>query len=411
MTSGNLSDEPICTDNEDALTRLGGIGDAFLLHNRRIAIPCDDSVVRLDGANVELVRRSRGYAPLPIQLSEGGPTILAVGAELKNTFCVAHGSRAFMSGHIGDMGSLESQEGFSRTVNHLVQLRGESPEAVAADSHTGYASRQWAEKFAEARSVPLISVQHHHAHVVSLLAEARLLGTPIVGVAFDGTGLGCDQHIWGGEFLVVDSDYANFERVASGLGPDDWKPQGVAADRVDAVWAQLRSGRGCVPTSSVGRLFDGVAALLGVRNYASYEGQAPSELESAARQARQAEPLNFSKPGDGALDWRPAVRRIVTRSAAGVPTEELAAGFHAALAAATAAAATAIARRYDIQLVGLTGGVFANRLLTQAVRSSAERAGLQVLTHRQVPCNDGGLSLGQAAVARALSNPGPRRSV
>lgn len=412
MTSGNLSDEPLCFDNDDARARLGAIADAFLMHDRPIAVPCEDSVMRVG----EPVRRSRGYAPLPVVVDGDGPDVLAVGGEVKNAFCLTRGDLAFVSGHLGDMGSLESRRAFDRSVGQLMRLHEVEPRVVAADDHPGYSTRQWAQSYADEHGLPLVTVQHHHAHVVSLLAEHHSVGTPIVGLAFDGTGYGCDRHVWGGEVLVVGEDVGSFVRaehlaeftlaggdaavrnpfrIAMALAPG-WEPEGIDPAEIAVVRSQLESGVGCAPTSSAGRLFDGVAALLGVRQRVSYEAQAAIELEALARAGREPYPLDFTLS-----DWAPMVEQVLRAKAAGVPVEDLALGFHHGLAEAAAEAAVAIAARAGIDTVGLTGGVFANRVLAAQLRSRLQRAGLGVLTHRRVPCNDGGLSLGQAVVARA----------
>ena len=434
MTSGNLADEPLAFTNADARARLAGIADGFLMHDREIAVPCEDSVVTVvDGEEVP-VRRSRGYAPLPVALPAElgtGPTVLAVGAEVKNTFCLVREDLAFCSAHIGDMGSLESQTAFGRSVEQLVRLRDAEPELVVADLHPGYATRRWAEDHAAGIGRPLLTVQHHHAHLASLLVDRERVGTPVLGVTYDGTGYGCDRQVWGGEILAMGADLATFER-AGHLAPlllpggeaavrnpfrtalallagaevaTDWAPADVPAAEVALVRSQLASGTACVSTTSVGRLFDGVAALLGVRPRAGYEAQAAVELEVLARKARHGVPLALPVAG-GVIDWRPLVHDVVAALGGGNEPASVARGFHDALAAATAELVVAEARERQIGVVGLTGGVFANRELTAALRQRLARAGLEVLTHRRVPCNDAGLALGQAAIGRALAARG-----
>lgn len=436
MTSGNLSDEPLCFTNDDARARLGAMADGFLLHDREIAVPCEDSVVTVvDGVEVP-VRRSRGYAPLPVTVPDG-PVALAVGAEVKNTFAVARGDLAFCSAHIGDMGTLESQAAFARSVDQLLALRAASPALIVADRHPGYATRRWAEDHAAATGVPLVTVQHHHAHVASLLADRRRIGKPVIGVAFDGTGYGCDRQVWGGEILAVGVDIAHFERVGhllplslpggdaavrnpfrvglallhgAGLVGDleEWWPDEVAAAELAATRAQLRTGTGCVETSSVGRLFDGVAALLGVRRRVSYEAQAAVELEALARAAATIPgpdlPFPVVRWGNvGVLDWRPLVAALVATRDAGTGPAVLAAAFHRSLARATAELVLQLAEESGTTTAGLTGGVFGNRLLSCDLGGRLAAAGLEVLTHRRVPPNDGGLCLGQVVVGRALA--------
>ncbi|WP_085185602.1 carbamoyltransferase HypF [Mycobacterium sp. IEC1808] len=425
MTSANRSDEPICFTDGDAAERLPTLCDAVLDHNRPIHVPCDDSVVRvIDGRELP-IRRSRGYAPLPVDLGRTGPAVLAVGGELKNTFCLTDGSRAYLSGHIGDMATWETLRAFERAVGQLSGMRGE-PARMAADLHPGYHTRGWAERHAGER--PLDLVQHHHAHVVSLLAEHGRLGEPVIGVSFDGTGYGCDQTIWGGEVLALGTDSHRFVRAGHLLpaplpGGDaavrnpwrmalsqlwmagvDWTPDlpPVAAateDELRLTRSQLESGAGCVPCSSVGRLFDAVASLLGVRHRIDYEGQAAIELEALAETAsdEQGPSLPLTVRVDGVIDPTTMVQTMVAARYAGTAPALLAAAFHEALADAVAKVVRRVAG--DIRLVGLTGGVFQNVLLLRACRKRLRRNGFEVLTHHIVPPNDGGLALGQAAIS------------
>ncbi|OBH55582.1 carbamoyltransferase HypF [Mycobacterium sp. E2479] len=430
LTSANRSDEPICFTDSDARHRLSPLCDAVLDHDRPIHVPCDDSVVRVvhdEGGPHELpIRRSRGYAPLPIDLKLDAPAVLAVGGELKNTFCLTDGHRAYLSGHIGDMATWETLRAFERAVSQLSEIRGR-PVRLAADLHPGYHTRSWAERQADER--PLDLVQHHHAHVVSLLAEHGRLGEPIVGVSFDGTGYGCDETIWGGEILTLDTRSHRFVRSGHLLavplpGGDaavrnpwrmalsqlrraeiDWTPDlapvaAATADELRLVRSQLETGAGCVPCSSMGRLFDAVASLLGVRHRIDYEGQAAIELEALAQSAGQAgtQPaLPLAVCPDGVIDPTPMVQTMVAALYAGTAPAVLAAAFHRAVAVAVTEVVTQVAG--DIALVGLTGGVFQNVLLLDACRSQLQQNGFEVLTHHTVPPNDGGLALGQAAVA------------
>ena len=401
------------------------------MHDRDIAVPCDDSVVGIwDGAELP-VRRSRGYAPLPVVLSGPGPVTLAVGAEVKNTFCLTRDEMAFCSGHLGDMGSLESQIAFGAAVEQMTALQGAVPELVVADEHPAYATRRWAEQYAAEHDVPLLTVQHHHAHVASLLAEHGRLGERVLGVAFDGTGYGCDRSVWGGELLLVGDDVGKMIRVghlepfalsggdravrnpfrvalsllaAAGIPDAEGLDLTVTCRRDEqaVVRAQLASGLGCVATTSVGRLFDGVASLLGVRHTVSYEAQAAIELEALARTAAAPVPLVMEVEDDQLLLGR-LVRDLVDGVQAGRSRAGLALGFHRALATATAQLVGATAGRHGVTTVGLTGGVFANRVLLGELTGLLRVGGLTVLTHRRVPPNDGGLSLGQAVVGRARS--------
>ncbi len=436
LTSANRSDEPICFTDEDAAQRLSGLCDAVLDHDRPIHVPCDDSVVRViddpSGAHELPIRRSRGYAPLPVELGIEGPAgVLAVGGELKNTFCLTDGPRAYMSAHVGDMGTWETLSAFERAVGQLSGIRGR-PARLAADMHPNYHTRTWAERHADDR--PLDLVQHHHAHLVSLLAERGRLGDPIVGVSFDGTGYGCDDTIWGGEILTLGADSHRFTRAGHLLpvplpGGDaavrnpwrmalsqlwmagiDWTPdlapvRAVSADELRLTRSQLESGTGCTPCSSMGRLFDAVASLLDVRHRIDYEGQAAIELEALADTVDGNGGLVPSLPltvrADGVIDPATTVQTLVSALYAGTPAAALAAAFHHAVADAVAAVVNQVAG--GVRLVGLTGGVFQNVLLLHACRNRLEKNGFEVLTHRTVPPNDGGLALGQAAISMLIA--------
>ncbi|WP_186814241.1 carbamoyltransferase HypF [Pseudonocardia asaccharolytica] len=430
LTSANLSDEPICFTDDDARDRLPRLADAVLTHDRPIFVPCDDSVVRVLDDHELPIRRSRGYAPLPVDLGFAAPPVLAVGGELKNTFCLTDGRRAYLSAHIGDMGSLETLRAFERSVGQLGTLRRAVPEWLAADAHPGYLTTGWAQRHAEDRPVEL--VQHHHAHVVSLLAEHGRLGEPIVGVSFDGTGYGSDGAVWGGEILRLGTDSHRFVRAGhlravslpggdaavrnprrmalshlSSAGVDwaaDLPPVAACTPaELRALRSQLASGIGCVPCTSMGRLFDAVSSLLGVRHRIEYEGQAAIELEALAttvggNPAAATPRLRLPVHPDGQLDPFPLLVELVAGLRTGVPAALLAAAFHEAVADGVMSVVAQVGERSGIRLAGLTGGVFQNVLLLQACRSRLQEAGFEVLTHRVVPPNDGGLALGQAAV-------------
>lgn len=432
LTSANRSDEPICFTDTDAAQRLSPLCDAVLDHDRPIQVPCDDSVVRVvseGGSGRELpIRRSRGYAPLPVDLGRDGPAVLAVGGELKNTFCLTDGRRAYLSAHIGDMGTWETLRAFERAVRQLSEIRG-APRRLAADLHPGYHTRGWAERHAGDR--PLDLIQHHHAHVVSLLAEHRRLGEPVVGVSFDGTGYGCDATIWGGEILVLGRDSHRFVRAGHLLpaplpGGDaavrnpwrmalsqlwladlDWTPDlapvaAAAPDELRLIRSQLESGTGCVRCSSMGRLFDAVASILGVRHRIDYEGQAAIELEALAETAgdRPGPSLPLTVRADGVIDPATMVQTLASALRAGTQPALLAACFHQAVADAVATVVAQVAG--GVRLVGLTGGVFQNVLLLRACRDRLQRKGFEVLTHHTVPPNDGGLALGQAVISMLI---------
>ncbi len=445
MTSGNLSDEPIAHDDADATTRLGPMVDGTLTHNRAIHIRCDDSVVRATPARdssaplgvmdtdraetspgrVQMVRRSRGYAPEPIRLFAPTPhQVLAVGAELKNTVSVAKGQNVIASHHIGDLEHLAAYRSFLQAVDHLCGLTGVTPEVVAHDLHPEYLST----KFATELDVPLIAVQHHHAHIASCLVEhGRAPDAPVLGIAFDGLGLGPDGTIWGGEFLVA--DLHGYRRVGR-LRPVPLVGGNLAIKepwRMALVWANealghaeaVRYGQVVDPrwpailtlaerpdallTSSAGRLFDAVAALLGLRTVVTYEAQAAIALEAVAAGAPAPDDYEVDIHGGDLLelDPSPLVARIVAERDRGTATAIVAAGFHASLGRAVAEAAAALARAHGLDTVALSGGVFQNARLTHHVETGLRVRGLDVLVHEHLPPNDGGVSVGQAAVAAA----------
>lgn len=430
LTSANRSDEPICYTDDDAAKRLPTLADAVLDHDRPIHVPCDDSVVRplRDGDQVREmpIRRSRGYAPLPVDLGRDGPSVLAVGGELKNTFCLTDGRRAYCSGHIGDMGSVATLKAFTHSVRQLCEIRGQ-PNRLAADLHPRYATRNWAEHNAGDR--PLDLIQHHHAHVASLLAEHGMLGEPVIGVAFDGTGYGCDDTVWGGEILRLGHDSHRFTRVghlaAVPLAGGDsavrnpWRIALAQLWHARVPWtaqlppvrtaspAELRllrtqfaTGRGCVPTTSMGRLFDAVASLLDVRQCIDYEGQAAIELEVLAASADNTAvvpQLPLHVDSDGVIDPAEMIAAMVRALHDGSARAGLALAFHDAVARVVSDTVRQVAG--SVSTVGLTGGVFQNVLLLQSCRRLLEDDGFTVLTHRVVPPNDGGLALGQAAIA------------
>jgi hydrogenase maturation protein HypF len=426
MTSGNISDEPLCYDDDDARRRLNELADAFLIHDRPIHVPCDDSVVKLVDDRVLPIRRSRGYAPVPISLPVESPPMIAVGGELKNVFCVSRGTDAWLSQHLGDMGSLETLVAFDRSVRQLQLLYDAVPGEVAADRHPAYHTTAWAERAAIG---PITTVQHHHAHLASLLAEhGQPIEAAVIGVIFDGTGYGEDGTIWGGEFLV--GGYKSVERLAhlasvplpggdmtiqrpyraalaylhaAGLPWDsDLAPtQACAAGELDVLARQLESGFQCIPSSSMGRLFDVVASLLGVRQTVSFEAQAAIELEELARRGDSGAAQYSLRWNGSTLETGPLLEAIVADVRAGTDTCAIAAGFHRAVVDAAATVVEDIAERRGVRIVGLSGGVFQNAVLLSQLRDRLMDRGLQVLTHSLVPPNDGGLALGQAAVAAA----------
>ena len=430
MTSGNLSDEPICYQDADARSRLAGIADAWLVHDRPIHVPCDDSVVRVDDDHELPIRRSRGYAPLPLRLPFPVAPMLAVGGELKNSFCLASGHDAWMSQHIGDMGSIETLQAFERSTEQFAEMYAIDPGLTVADGHPGYQTRRWAER---RRSQPVALVQHHHAHIAAVMAEHGLgADERVIGCAFDGTGYGTDGAIWGGEVLV--SGYDSFERAAhlryvplpggdatirkpyraalahlwaAGIEwHPDLAPVRAASVAERAVLArQLERDIHCVPTSSMGRLFDAVSSLLDVRHVASYEAQAAIELEALAEASIDEAAMYHFPIVDGEIDAATVLRAMVDDQRAGCATGSIAAGFHVAVARLVVEVADALRQRGGIDIVALSGGVFQNALLLRLTRAALTDAGLRVLTHRLVPPNDGGLALGQVAVAGRRAEP------
>ena len=432
LTSGNVSDEPIAYRDDDALTRLAGIADAFLTHDRDIHIRTDDSVVRPVREQVSLLRRSRGYAPEPVTVAAGFPRpVLACGAELKNTFCLAQGTRAFVSHHIGDLENFETLRSFTEGIEHFRRLFDIDPEVVAYDLHPDYLSTKHA---LELTGVDLVGVQHHHAHIASCLADNEEAG-PVIGVAFDGTGYGEDGTIWGGEFLIA--DLTGFERAGhlaavpmpggAAAIRQPWRmaaayldaafggepPAGLAvqarnADRWPQVVTLAQRRINAPATSSAGRLFDAVAALLGVRDAINYEGQAAIELEQWADPAeRGAYPAGLSAgPGPVQVYGTDLVRAAAEDLLAGTPPAAVAARFHGGVAEVIVRGCERLRERSGLATVALSGGVFQNRLLLGLVMDGLAAAGFRVLTHTRVPPNDGGISLGQAVVAAARDRDG-----
>jgi hydrogenase maturation protein HypF len=434
MTSGNVSGEPMAFDDTDARGRLGHLVDGFLTHDRPIHVPCDDGVVRRIGDELVPLRRSRGDAPLPIALPVDAPPTLAVGAELKNTIGVATGRRAWLSQHIGDVGDLATLRALERAVAQLTDFFAIDPEVVAADPHPAYATHAWARRHHRER---LATVQHHHAHIAAVLAEHGLPpDEQVLGVAFDGTGFGCDDTVWGGEVLLA--DLAHAERVrhlavvplpggdsavtnparmalahlwAAGIGWDgDLACVAAVSPQERALLRQqLERGVAVTPTSSMGRLFDAVSALLGVRQAITYEGQAAIELEWLAdRWDGAAVAPVYRFPVTPVIDPGPVLAAIVRDLRADVPRAAIAAAFHLAVADAVVAVASEVAAGGGPRTVACSGGVFQNDRLTTATRTGLEEAGFRVLTHRLVPPNDGGLALGQLAVVAARHATRPR---
>lgn len=427
MTSANRVDEPICIGNGEARTRLAGIADFFLVHDRDIVVRCDDSVIRVAAGKETPIRRSRGYAPKPLALRTPCPEVLALGPEMKSTICIVRGRHAFLSPHIGDLETPQARDFYHESLALLQDIAGCRPEAIACDMHPAYYSTRVA-LATEGREV--IRVQHHHAHIASCMAEHGLAGE-VIGLAMDGTGYGPDGRIWGGEFLVAGEsrfsraghlrvfplpggDRAAREpwRVAASLlrqafgssWPEQAARLGLAPDQNQfGMLEAMMAGRiNCPETSSLGRVFDGVAALAGLRRVAGFEGQAATELEALGRGTTAVYPFEIADRENGLeLDLAPAIRQIVESRLAGDAPENAAAAFHGTLAAAFAAMAERIRRKTGLNRVVLSGGCFQNRLLTEGAVAELRRGRFEVFTHCRVPANDGGISLGQAVVAAA----------
>jgi hydrogenase maturation protein HypF len=427
MTSGNVSDEPIAYRDEDALARLATIADAFLVHDRPIHTRTDDSVVRAVEGRPVVLRRSRGYVPGSVALpAPARRPVLACGAELKSTFCVAKGSRAWVGHHIGDLGNAETLFAYREGIEHFERLFDVIPEVVVHDLHPDYLATSYA---LERTGVETLGVQHHHAHLAACLAEHGDTA-PAVGAIYDGAGYGDDGTVWGGEILV--GDLRGYSRVGSlwpvrlpggdraarepwrmacawlvaATGTDPERPAHLAG-RVDAsAWSAVarmaESGFAAPTTTSMGRLFDAVAALCGLRTHATYEGQAAIELEAVADPAERGA-YELPVEADGRIDARPMIRAVVADQRGGTSPAVISARFHHAVAAATATACRTAAERAGVQRVVLAGGVFQNRLLLADTAARLRELGLRVLVPERLPPNDGAISYGQAAIAAATT--------
>ena len=459
-TSGNLSDEPICIDNDEALVRLGAIADFFLVHNRPIERPVDDSVVRVLAGETQILRRSRGYAPLPIARPDRwadsqsgyapslapptGQVSLAVGGHMKNTVALAVGDNIFVSQHLGDLGNAHAFDAFQQAVASLTSLYETEPEVIVCDSHPDYPSAHFAVRLAAAKGIPLVKVQHHHAHVLACLAENQKFdfwqksnfSSPVLGVAWDGTGYGTDGTIWGGEFLLVQA--GGFRRVAhlrpfalpggeaavreprraafallyECFGEEilgwDWLPPiaGLPPQERRLFGRMIERGVNAPQTTSAGRLFDGVASLLGLCPRSSFEGEAAMALEFAADgQGGPAYDVRLHAAAEGkplVIDWQPLLEGLLTDISQGQSVAHCAARFHSALAEVT----VTVARQVGVPDVALTGGCFQNRLLSELTIDRLRAVGFHPHWHRQVPPNDGGIALGQVVAERGSGGAG-----
>jgi hydrogenase maturation protein HypF len=455
MTSGNLSEEPIAYRNEEARERLADLADAFLLHDRDIHVRCDDSVMRIWDLGFGMwdstlsnpksairnpqflpLRRSRGYAPFPVKLPWDAPPTLATGAELKNTFCLGNGRYAFLSHHIGDLENFETLQSFEEGVAHFEKLFRVKPELIAYDLHPNYLASRYALERAEREGITAVPVQHHHAHIAAVMAENGHPGNrPVIGVSFDGTGYGDDGAIWGGEFLLA--DYGGYERpfhlVYTPLPGGDlavrepWRLAlawlrhcgfGIAdcgslfqsaihnpQSAIPIVWQQMERGINAPPTSSMGRLFDAVAALVGLRHTVNYEAQAAIELEALVDPA-ETDYYPFTIHNSqfaihNSIDPAPLIHALLSDLRQNTPLPTIAARFHNGVAQMTLDVCRELRTRTDINEVALSGGVWQNVTLLQKTVQLLQADNFALLLHSQVPPNDGGLALGQTAVAFA----------
>ena len=429
MTSGNLSEEPIAIDNDDAFNRLSDIADYFLIHNRDIYLRSDDSIVRNTAGARRFLRRSRGFVPIPIFLKNKMPSILACGAELKNTICVTKQDKAFLSQHIGDLENLATYEFLKLTAAHLKRILDIDPEIIAFDMHPDYLSTRFAR---EQQAAHKVQIQHHHAHIVSCMAEHKLEG-PVIGLSFDGTGYGTDGALWGGEILIAAED--KFERS----GHLDYVPMpgGTAAiqapwrmavsylqnaygkdfhelglpvlkeieiDKLTIISEMITKGVNTPLTSSLGRLFDGVAAICGIRSRVNFEGQAAMELEMlAADTAGSTYDYEWLSDDTYKILPAPIILGVVKDLQDGKCVADISAKFHWTLICLFVDLCTVIRKDRDLNRVVLSGGVFQNSILLTGLINALEKRNFSVFSHQQIPTNDGGIALGQAMVAAAVS--------
>jgi hydrogenase maturation protein HypF len=428
MTSANQVDEPICVENREAVKRLEGIADFFLVHNRDILVRCDDSIATVSSGEKRIIRRSRGFAPIPTTLAKSYPPILALGPQMKTTLCILKGNLAFLSPHIGDMETPEARDFYRESLGLMQKIAECSPSIIACDLHPAYYTTKFAEGLTASR---VFRVQHHHAHIVSSMAENGIEGD-VIGIAMDGTGYGTDGTVWGGEFLVAsESTFTRVGHIATYLLPGGEKairePWRIAVSLLRQAygddWTDVARSLDIVPeksfyetmdrimkqrfnsplTSSLGRLFDGVASILGLRRKVTFEGQAAMELEAMARYGSgRVMEFAIEEAGDIIhLDFSPMIRVITKRLQAGKDSGELAFSFHLTLQTAFCKIARTIRDKTGLNRVVLSGGCFQNRILTEGTIGELEKAGFDVFFHRAIPTNDGCISLGQAVCAGA----------
>ncbi|MFI5096005.1 MAG: carbamoyltransferase HypF [Candidatus Acidiferrales bacterium] len=429
MTSGNLSEEPIAIDNREAVHRLNGLADYFLVHNRDILLRSDDSVVRVAGGVTRQLRRSRGFVPVPVFLKDDQPSVLAVGGELKNTICLTKGKHAFLSQHVGDLENVESYSFFHEAIQHLERILEIRPEIIAYDLHPDYFSTKWALQQSGAK---LVGVQHHHAHIASCMAENHLEGR-VIGFALDGTGYGTDGNIWGGEVLIA--GYEDFERAAhleyvllpggAAAIREPWRMavsylahhfgreflkldipfvRQLNRPKVDLLLRMMEQGVNSPLTSSCGRLFDAVAALIGIRQEVNYEAQAAIELEMAMASSKEetAYPMKLVSEDDHwIVSTRPLFETLLADLGRNLPVGAISRRFHNGLVEGFVELATLLRNKTTLNRVCLSGGTFHNIYLSERLEARLSEAGFEVFTQKEVPSGDGGLSLGQALVAAA----------
>ncbi|MEJ2101763.1 MAG: carbamoyltransferase HypF [Desulfobacterales bacterium] len=430
MTSANLSEEPIAIDNDDAFERLAEIADYFLIHNRQIYLRSDDSIVRNIAGQTRYIRRSRGFVPIPLFLNRTVPPILACGAELKNTICITKGDKAFLSQHIGDLENMDTLDFFKQTVAHLQRILEVQPEIIACDMHPDYLSSLYA---AEQQGIRKVEVQHHHAHIVSCMAENKLEGA-VIGLSFDGTGYGSDGTIWGGEVLIAEAK--QFKRAAhltdvsmpgsAAAIKEPWRMaisylydafgdnfrqldlpivKQIEARKLKVVTEMISKGVNSPQTSSLGRLFDGVAAIAGIRQQVNFEGQAAMELEMlAAGDARSTYDYQWASEDPIKIFLSPIIRGVVKDVQDGLSIGQISTKFHRTLIVLFAEVCTALRRNVELNRVVLSGGCFQNAILLTGLIKELESRNFEVFSHRQVPCNDGGIALGQAMVAASIAD-------
>jgi len=416
MTSANLSDKPVMYKNEEALAELSGIADGYLLHNREIQTRCDDSLCWVREGGEYFARRSRGYVPFPISSGRALRQILACGAEQKASFCLSKGNYIFPSQHIGDLKNLETFSNYAQQIRHFRRMFDISPEALVCDMHPDYMSSDYAAEQAELEEIKLIKVQHHHAHMAACMAD-NAVDEDVIGLIWDGTGLGSDGTVWGAECLI--GGYRDFERFGSILpiplpgGDRAVKEVGRVGfsllheagldardiENGEAYRMMLENALNCPKSSGMGRLFDGVAAILGIKQKCSYEGQAAVLLEAAAEECGAVYPISFDE--NMRFDWREMIRAIVSDREAELPTGKIAAAFMNTLVEMALQQCRAARKYSGINTVALSGGSFQNMYIMERLPKKLEAAGFRVLCHRRVSCNDEGLSLGQLMIANA----------